>query len=160
MELLNVFVAALILGLIGAAIGQSRGRVDAGFLWGFFLGPLGWLIVLLGPNPKKQKEDSERRSQEQKIERLQQQHVAELKTLRESVSATRVASAETREDMFWVQLKDKEVGPIGRLEVIELFAGGKISLETMVALETGAPTRYYKLLGEEMPALRSLKPTN
>lgn len=32
MELLDLLIGALLLGLIGAAIGQSRGRPDAGFL--------------------------------------------------------------------------------------------------------------------------------
>jgi hypothetical protein len=50
-----VFCWAL-LGAIGAAIGQSRGRPLAGFLWGCCLGPLGWLIIGCGPNltPRQQ----------------------------------------------------------------------------------------------------------
>ena len=41
---------ALIGGAIGAMIGERKRRKEAGFWWGFFLGPLGWLIVALGPD--------------------------------------------------------------------------------------------------------------
>lgn len=33
--------------LIGALIGRSKGRVDSGIFWSFFLGPIGWVIVAL-----------------------------------------------------------------------------------------------------------------
>lgn len=41
----------LILGpLVGAAIGQSKGRAGAGFFFGLLVGPIGWLIVAIGPD--------------------------------------------------------------------------------------------------------------
>lgn len=36
--------------LIGAAIGQTKGRAGAGFFFGLLLGPIGWLIVAVGPD--------------------------------------------------------------------------------------------------------------
>lgn len=40
--------------VIGALIGDRfRGRALAGLLWGMFLGPLGWLMVVLGPDHRK-----------------------------------------------------------------------------------------------------------
>jgi len=30
--------------LVGAVIGKSKGRLDAGVFWSFLLGPIGWLI--------------------------------------------------------------------------------------------------------------------
>lgn len=47
---MELFIVLSILGLVGAVIGQAKGRALAGALWGFFLGPIGWLIIALGPN--------------------------------------------------------------------------------------------------------------
>lgn len=47
----------VILGaLVGAAIGQKKNRVGAGFFFGLILGPIGWLIIAVGPDlaPKGQ----------------------------------------------------------------------------------------------------------
>lgn len=40
----------LIFGLLGVLIGRVKNRRLAGFVFGLLLGPLGWLIVLVGPN--------------------------------------------------------------------------------------------------------------
>ena len=40
----------VIFGAIGAAIGGHKGRQEAGFLWGALLGPLGWLVIAVGPD--------------------------------------------------------------------------------------------------------------
>jgi len=40
----------LVLGLIGGAIGSRKGRTGAGFLFGILLGPIGWIVILLGPD--------------------------------------------------------------------------------------------------------------
>jgi hypothetical protein len=50
----DFLIILVIVWLVGAAIGQARGRTADGFWWAFFLGPIGWLIVILGPNPKKE----------------------------------------------------------------------------------------------------------
>jgi hypothetical protein len=43
----------LICALIGAIIGQRRGVGIRGFMWGFFLGPIGCLLVALLPGKSK-----------------------------------------------------------------------------------------------------------
>lgn len=35
-------------GLVGAWIGKRSGRPEAGFIWSFVLGPVGWLVPLGG----------------------------------------------------------------------------------------------------------------
>jgi hypothetical protein len=40
--------------LIGAVIGQFKGRVGAGAFGGFLLGPIGWLIVGLASDNRRQ----------------------------------------------------------------------------------------------------------
>jgi len=57
---MELLFGLIIASLIGAAIGQSKGRTGAGLVLGFLLGPIGWILIILGPNPKKkEKEDSE-----------------------------------------------------------------------------------------------------
>lgn len=42
----------LVFGLIGVALGARKGRPFAGFVFGVLLGPIGWLIVAVGPDVK------------------------------------------------------------------------------------------------------------
>ena len=46
---------AAISGGIGAVIGNTVDDIGGGFLWGFFLGPIGWLITLLIPREPRAK---------------------------------------------------------------------------------------------------------
>ncbi len=52
MELFALLVWALIGGLVGVLIGRMRGREQAGATWGAIFGPIGWLIVLSGPDER------------------------------------------------------------------------------------------------------------
>jgi hypothetical protein len=54
--LIPLFFLTTPCGLIGAIIGQRKGRAGAGFFLGILLGPIGWLIVGLGPDYKKVRE--------------------------------------------------------------------------------------------------------
>lgn len=54
----SIFRLWLLLGiaigaLVGAAIGQAKGRVGAGLFFGLLLGPIGWLIIAVGPSNKR-----------------------------------------------------------------------------------------------------------
>jgi len=51
-ELLIFIIAGTISGLIGGCIAHSRGRTTLGFLLGFLLGPIGWLLVLLAKDQR------------------------------------------------------------------------------------------------------------
>ena len=45
--LITLFVTLAICGLIGALCGQTRDKTGLGLLAGLFLGPIGWLLILL-----------------------------------------------------------------------------------------------------------------
>jgi hypothetical protein len=44
----------VIFGLVGWVIGERKGRPAAGFFLGALLGPIGWLVVAVGPDIKAQ----------------------------------------------------------------------------------------------------------
>ena len=46
MLVFTVIVVATLSGLIGAWIGKRSNRPEAGFVWGFILGPVGWIFPL------------------------------------------------------------------------------------------------------------------
>lgn len=50
LEFLSAFV---LFGAVGAVIGQRKGRTAAGLCWGLVLGPIGWLLVGLGPSRRE-----------------------------------------------------------------------------------------------------------
>jgi hypothetical protein len=53
-DLANIlFVAVPISALIGLLIGNTRNRPGAGVAFSLLLGPIGWLIVLLGPDCRR-----------------------------------------------------------------------------------------------------------
>lgn len=145
----------LITGLIGAAIGQSRGRAGAGFLWGILLGPIGWLIVILGPNPKKEQEEKERRAQEQKVQKMQEAHLVELRELRKSIGGSE-ATEKVQEDKYWVRLKGRQLGPIDKMELLQMFTAKSVTLDTEVALDRDSDDLAFRPLGDEIPALKKV----
>jgi len=56
-----LLLGAVIAGVIGMAIGSSKGKVGAGFWLGFLLGPIGWIIAaLLTPSLEVQAERDRR----------------------------------------------------------------------------------------------------
>jgi len=48
--MIELSVIAIITMAIGRSIGIVKGRPTAGLLWSMILGPIGWLLVALGPN--------------------------------------------------------------------------------------------------------------
>ena len=44
------FLALVVNPVVGYFIGKSKGRATGGVLLGFLVGPLGWLLVAVGPD--------------------------------------------------------------------------------------------------------------
>lgn len=49
MSWLSVVLTLVCFGAAGALVGRFKDRLMAGVVWGVLFGPIGWLIVLLGP---------------------------------------------------------------------------------------------------------------
>lgn len=48
--LVYLLLCFVVFGALGWLIGQRKGRPMAGLFWGMVLGPIGWLLILLGPS--------------------------------------------------------------------------------------------------------------
>lgn len=157
MELIGWLFWFGLLGAIGAAIGSGKGRVAAGFWLGFFLGPIGWIIIAVGHNFKAEREDAVRREKE---ERRHQEQLAELRAIRAAPAAPSPAVAPpvefppTLDYRYWVRLANRDLGPIDKVDMLMLYSAGKITLETKIARDLGG-VRIYRTLGEEVPGLKT-----
>jgi hypothetical protein len=161
----GLIIFASVFGLVGRVIGNSRGR-DDGFVWGFLLGPLGLVILYLGPNRKKEKEERERRkNDERRIEERHQRQIDDMQALVETLTPKQVPNSPAivrvrrdNEELFWVKRRDeeREHGPLKRTDILDLFAANKISLDTLVAIDRGDAPKQFRALGEEVPALKML----
>lgn len=152
---MDLLICWIVCWLIGAYLGQRRGRTTAGFVWAFFLGPIGWLIVLLGPNPKKEAEDAAKRAQEQRVEDLQRQHLDELRALRATLSGNPPPQP-IEESEYYLRQNGKVRGPLAKGQLLELFAAGKIDANSEVA-PVAQPTDF-RPLHAEIPAM--LRPSS
>jgi hypothetical protein len=54
--LFSLLVAFVLFGAIGMLIGQTKGRPTAGLIFSMLLGPIGWLLIFLGPDVRKQRQ--------------------------------------------------------------------------------------------------------
>ncbi len=48
--ILTILLFYIVMGYIGGLIGQRKGRVAAGVIWSLLFGPIGWIVVFLGPD--------------------------------------------------------------------------------------------------------------
>jgi hypothetical protein len=51
--IIGILSTFVFFGAIGILIGQRKGRTLAGLLFGMILGPIGWLVVALGPSKRE-----------------------------------------------------------------------------------------------------------
>lgn len=164
--LLGLIIFWIICGLFGGAIGRDRGRED-GFLFGFFLGPLGLIILYLGPNPRKEKQEREIRLFE--LRRAEERHQSQLAEMRAQIDRLNAKpgaepskafrnTLDPEGEWYWVKHfeRDKEHGPITRPDLLDLFAAKKIQLDTLIARDRGDLPKEFRTLAEEIPVLRML----
>jgi hypothetical protein len=57
------------------------------------------------------------------------------------------------EDSYLVRLNGREIGPIGKSALLELFADGRVTRETEVALASASPTLVFRPLRDEIPII-------
>jgi hypothetical protein len=117
-------------GLVGLAIGQTRGRPLPGFFLGLLIGPIGWLLVLVGPNPKKAKEDKEKQDLLQQQFALQQAQLEELKRLQNPprASSPTLPPPGARETIH-IAKNGEDLGPVTVAEVKRMLADGRLTIE-------------------------------
>ena len=121
---------AVIGGLVGLAIGQAKGRPVPGFLLGILIGPLGWLLVLVGPNPKK---DQEKKKQQEILQQqfaLQQAQLEELKRLQNPTRAS-VPSLPPpgAREMIHIAKNGEDLGPHTIADVKRMLSDGRLTIE-------------------------------
>lgn len=117
-------------GLVGLAIGQTRGRPLPGFFLGLLIGPIGWLLVLVGPNPKKAKEDKEKQDLLQQQFSLQQAQLEELKRLQNPPRAAspKLPPPGARETIH-IAKNGEDLGAITVAEVKRMLEDGRLIVE-------------------------------
>ena len=108
--------------VVAAVIGEAKGRVGSGLVWGFLLGPIGVLIVAVLPNLKKEKEDKECREVE---EQRRNQH--ELERLQLMQGALRGERPQPRPDMSYrVSCRGKDMGELPAPTIKLMLKTGQI----------------------------------
>ena len=134
----EIIVTYLVFIFIGVLIGESKGRPGAGLFWGLLLGPLGWLLVGLGPNFKK-KEEARQDAEVQMQIKLQQAQLEEIRALRLENSVDLPADTRSSfgtKNTIRISLDGQEIRERTMIEAIHLLEGGEVTLEDLYFDET------------------------
>ena len=128
MEYFPLFISALALtGGMGFAIGKMKGRPGEGFLLGLFLGPLGWLLILLFP------EDGRKCPECKGVipkDARRCKHCAFV--FPQTVTDYEAATAATNtQRAYYVQRGDKAEGPFTARQLKALVGDGKLSADDL-----------------------------
>ena len=130
---MEIIIALIICSLIGLAIGQTRGRSGAGLFFGFLLGPIGWLLVLVGPNPKKELEEKKKQALLNQQLVMQQAQLNELKKLQTSLVGGNPSAPPLPmlggQERIRVAKRDQDLGDIPLAEVKRMLDAGELTLE-------------------------------
>ncbi len=126
---MEVIYALLLCSLIGIAIGQTRGRPIAGFFLGLLIGPIGWLLVLVGPNPKKKKEDAEKQTLMQHQLAMQKAQLDALQRIQSQSTTRNVPPPPGRVSTVRIAKDGHDLGDIDIPKVKLMLRIGELSLQ-------------------------------
>ena len=116
----NIIFGLIASSLIGLAIGQTRGRPLAGFFLGLLIGPIGWLLVLVGPNPKKEKEEKEKQA-------VLQQQLSNQKAQLEAIQQLQVQSITSKAPTIRIAKDGNDLGDMDIPKVKLMLLKGELS---------------------------------
>ena len=113
--------------VLGCLIGASKGRALSGFIWTFFFGIFGVLIIICLPNLKKQKADEERNQLLQRQIQLQEAQL--LQSQLQALASTQPMSSSTNsynEQTLRIASNNEDLGEIPVSTVKLMLKSGKL----------------------------------
>ena len=118
--------------VLGCLIGASKGRALSGFVWTFFFGIFGVLIIICLPNLKKQKADEERNQLLQRQIQLQEAQLqqSQLQALATSQSMSSSTNA-INETTLRIASNNEDLGEIPVSTVKLMLKSGKLLPEDL-----------------------------
>jgi hypothetical protein len=109
--------------VVGCIIGSKKGRTLSGFIWPFFFGPLGLLVVAVLPNADGFETPTEKALRSQIA--LQQQQLFEMKRLTEMIQSQAFSNTET----LRISAKGRDLGDIPIPRVKEMVKHQALTLD-------------------------------
>ena len=116
-------LTVLCMGIIGAAIGSTKQNAGMGLILGMFLGPIGWLIVLLLPGHGRKCPEC--------LGEVPQ-GASRCKHCGSKLSRD-PALQRTADHLYYVHQSDQVQGPFSRDQIRMLLNQGTITVETQCA---------------------------
>jgi hypothetical protein len=124
---MELIIGLIISGLIGLAIGQTRGRPIAGFLLGLLIGPIGWLLVFVGPNPKKKKEEEEKQALVQQQFALQKAQLDALQRMQSQAFQANLQQPQNAAKKVRIAKDGQDLGEIDMPKVKLMLRNGELT---------------------------------
>ena len=114
--------------VLGCLIGASKGRALSGFVWTFFFGIFGLLIIVCLPNLKKQKADEERNLLLLRQIQLQEAQLQQSR-LQSQASAQPMSSSTNsyNEPMLRIASNNEELGELPVSSIKLMLKSGKLT---------------------------------
>jgi len=155
MDDLGYYTIALVLyvmvfGLVGWVIGERKGRPEAGFLFGALLGPIGWLIVAVGPDVKAA-EATTRLKKCPFCAELVQPEAKVCKHCGKDIAPVFQTTLSASKEKFYYATDGEQQGPVDAGDLKLMWQDGLITNDTLVIRE-GDPE--WRRIRDYLPLLR------